>query len=70
MQLLSNNVLKSLPEHLGQTIWNVALVSSTCRGNKIEDPISFRDMKEKLKIQMWLQIQNGNLDQLKQYQVR
>ena len=37
----------------------------TCRGIKIEYWMrSFWDIKESLKIQIWLQIQNGNLDQL------
>ena len=36
----------------------------------IEDPtISFRDIEEDLKIQIWLQIQTGNPDELEKYQV-
>ena len=44
--------------------------SPTHRGIAIEDPIiSFRDIEEDLKIQIWLWIQNGVLDRFKKYQV-
>ena len=63
-QFWGHNVLIYMSRLLAQRRWKVALAQITIRDIAIEDPIiSFRDIEEDLKTQIWLQIQNGNPDQ-------